>query len=508
VLFAVAALVPWASPPASAASGAETFISITNEPSGPYNAGTLIFDSATAVFNPKSTINQVGTQLDFFVNDNVNGAHVTLTAPSGTTLQPGVYRHAIAGADQGGHSVDGSRPGINVVIGDITCDEEEGSFDLHSFTADPDGNLTSLWLTFRMRCLIPDTQGYMIGDIRWNVPGDGGAVVVGPQKIWWPDEETDAVPVTNPVTVFNPTADPVQLGTASVTGADAADDTISSDGCSGTTLAAGATCEITLEYSAATAGNNTATLEVPEQGGPTHTVALEGSVFSGTTEMKLHSDPGDWLGGGKDYDFVPATAADITADGDYHGAELVWNGEGGPGEWPGTWAIGFGAPAGQTLTPGVAYSTDNGAFVGAVSPGRGCSTETGTFTIDDIYVDEWGDVQRLAAHFDIHCDTSAGDLHGALAFQENSIAVTVSAAAVRVSGVVAPNEPGKPVSVRLERKQDHRFVVVTRRGLRLNHASGYHTKFARTHGTRCRVVAVFTAKRKHLGSRTIKRFHC
>lgn len=511
------ALVPWSA--ASAATGSEVFVSVTNEPNSAYPAGTLTFDSATAHWLPNQETSS-GNQIDFSVDDNVNGIGVTLTAPNGSTLQPGAYDHTIAGANDAGQTVDGSRPGLNVVEGDSTCTEEEGSFDLHSFTVDTEHpltngeyRLTSLWVTFRMRCLIPDAHAYLTGEVRWNVPGDGGSLVVGPQDVMWPDEEPDAVPVTSPVTIFNPSANPVQIGTASVTGADASDDTITADACSGTTLAAGDSCQLTVSYKSVTPGSNEATLEVPEVGGPVHAVALHGYVFSGTTDITLQSQPGDYLAKGKNWEFTPSTGP-IVAEGSYHwaGIGLDYNTADGYGSF----GVGVEAPQGQQLTQGVTYAnTSNdpnttGPFLNVQGPVGYCDTETGTFTITDIYIDPYGDVGRLGLTFDVHCNNlnDTGDLQGTVEYQLNALSVSVRNGSVRVAGEVAPNEPGKNVTVELEKKGRHGFVPFGEKGLKLDRASRYRARFHRSRAKVCRAVATFKARRKHLGSRTVEPFRC
>lgn len=81
-------------------------------------------------------------------------------------------------------------------------------------------------------------------------PLDFGSVLVG----------NTAGPSTVTVTVTNAAAD---IGTATIAGTNAGDFSISSDGCSGTTVPADGTCNIDLTFTPAAIGFRTATLTIP-----------------------------------------------------------------------------------------------------------------------------------------------------------------------------------------------------------------------------------------------------
>src|SRR5262245_22696157 len=92
---------------------------------------------------------------------------------------------------------------------------------------------------------------------------------------------------------------------------------IRSDGCSGRTLPPGGACALHVAFAPATTrGPRTGRLEL-RLGGAVDSVQLDGLVSVGTTSLVMHSQPGDYVGQGLDYDFTPANAASTFGGGPY-----------------------------------------------------------------------------------------------------------------------------------------------------------------------------------------------
>jgi len=494
MLVAVSVGMPWGGASAAAASnGPETFVNIAHVP----NAGSYFFTPSNSTVSVESDQASSGVITVDATSDSVS-ASLRFSSSGGQPLAPGDYE---AGGEQASAGAAPGQAGIEIVVGDQqVCDGSAGHFRVHQITSDPDGTITSLWISFEENCGGPPT----IGEVEYNVPGDGGAVVVGPHDIWWPNSETDSAPVAMPVWVWNPSSSPVTMGASSISGADSEDDYVSYDSCSGQTVAPGGGCRVVVSYEPVAAGVNHATLTVPEAGGATHTVSLEGFVSAGRTVFSL-DDPSGAFGPAGSSVYFPLNAA-FSVTGDYSSADLHWYGTDGT-DFEAKFMVG----GGDEFTPGVTYQATrpggggpNGIDVSG--NGRGCNTETGDFTITDVYVDPWDDIERFGVQFDLTCDNATA--HGTLDYQVNDIAVTTAGSLVHVSGDVSPNEPGKTVQVSIERKQSSRYTMVAKKSLRLSRASSYKTTFHRAKGKVCRVVATFAARDKRLASRTVQKFRC
>lgn len=76
------------------------------------------------------------------------------------------------------------------------------------------------------------------------------------------------------VTVTNTGAAPLSLGQPVLNGADASSFTARGDGCSDTTLAPGASCDVSIAFAPASAGQRSAMLIIPAGDGLSHTVSI------------------------------------------------------------------------------------------------------------------------------------------------------------------------------------------------------------------------------------------
>jgi hypothetical protein len=479
-----------------------TFVTLASDP-GDFigQGGERFFTRRTS--DIRADLSDDGSYAIVYIDHGVHAYMLTFAAPKGQQLKVGDYLHVQRFPLQ-----DDGRPGIDVIGDGRGCSGNRGRFRVRQLTKDAADELTSFWVDFEQQC--EGAPPSLLGEVRYGVPAQDGVVSVGPQNVWWPDSETDSAPRTTPVIVWNPGAAPVGMGASSIAGPSAADDSIQSDGCAGVSLAPDDHCEVVVKYKPGAAGDSEATLTVPEADGTAHSVSLEGFVSSGKTRFSIGSDAGDPMGQGLSYQYVPTNATFI-AGGDYRAVDLGWVGTDGN-----SWQAKFELPEGETLTPGVTYSAtgpngDGSTPLMYVSVnGRKCDPVevAGDFTVTDIYVDKWGEVQRFGAKFDQHCSQTTPALHGRLQFQVNDLVPTLAGKRLNLAGQISPNAPGKTVLVRLLKKHKRKFKTVAKRRLTLSSASTYQAHFKRPKAKVCRAVALFPSRDKHLASRTRKTFHC
>ncbi|HLK13350.1 MAG TPA: choice-of-anchor D domain-containing protein [Fimbriimonadaceae bacterium] len=446
-----------------------------------------------------------------YADDGTNGFGLVFGAAPGQPFIAGAYNNAHEGS-----SLD-TQPYMAITGTGVGCQAPTGNFDVHEITVQPSGIISSLWVTFEQTCAGGPDEAF--GEIRYNEPVDAGSAVVEPLNIKWPTAQTDSVPLTVPVTVWNPGPASVQPGAASISGPDAADDSVAADNCAGKTLAAGDTCTVSITYQPLVAGDNQAILSIPEQGGATHTIALTGFVSSGRTQYSLQSDAGDFVGQGLTYSYVPRNATFSASLGPWgNGRQLlqtIWTGTDGN-----FWVAQFSPPIGEQLTVGTTYTdtslspSTTGATMTFAGPG-GCGAETGAFKITDLAVDAFGNLQRMGVQFVHYCDGTTTDplagpaLRGTLQYQANYIDTATHGTTLNVSGQVSPNAPGKTVTVALQRKtRSGKWIAAATKHLRLGKSSDYSTSFTRPKAKLCRAVATFAPTNKQLASRTIKPFSC
>ena len=108
-------------------------------------------------------------------------------------------------------------------------------------------------------------------------PGIG----VSPSSKAFGNQDTGTTSTAQAFTVTNTGSDPLQVGTATLTGANASDFALSANTCNGQTVAAGGSCTVSVAFAPATAGAKSATLRITSDASATPTdIALTGT---GTT---------------------------------------------------------------------------------------------------------------------------------------------------------------------------------------------------------------------------------
>lgn len=405
-LTATTLLVPV---PISASTGPETMVTMISE-SGDYIGGGI--NRFYHPDNAEITLSGTAASLSFRVSGGNRGDYFNLdfAAPPGETLSPGVYTRA-----QRAPFREAGRPGINISGDGRGCNEVAGRFEVKEITTAADGTIESVWIVYEHRC--EGGSKALIGDARYNASGSGGNLMIGPRELRWPDADTgEAAPVA-PFVVVNPTDRQIQVGKSTLAGTDSDLFTVRIDSCDGKTLEPTESCEVWVRYSPDRSGPVEAMLRIPEANGFQHTVPLEAFVYGGTTRFVIDGEEGDYISGGKRYAYDP-TNASMNVRGSYQHVSMYLTANDGS-----DWSVDFNAPDGDILAPDTRYEgatrypfNDSGPGLDVSGNGRGCNTLTGSFYINDISVNSYGELERFGASFEQRCD-GGEPLYGVLDFR-------------------------------------------------------------------------------------------
>ena len=151
------------------------------------------------------------------------------------------------------------------------------------------------------------------------------------------------------------------------------------------------------------------------------------------TSLTVHSDPGDYIGGGVDQTWTPADGT-FTAAHSPGLTTISFNGG------PTNWTLDFAAPSGAELTAGPYEGAIRFPFQSPSTPGlsvsgsgRGCNTLTGRFDVLEAVYAPDGTVERFAADFEHHCEGGAPALRGSVRFNASGCCVAAAPGADVVS---------------------------------------------------------------------------
>jgi hypothetical protein len=130
-----------------------------------------------------------------------------------------------------------------------------------------------------------------------------------------------------------------------------------------------------------------------------------------TASIDLDSDPGHYVGQGETHSFDDPPEI-IHGDGSRRHLEFS----------AGSWSITLEPPGSGVLVPGTfvvnrppGASGDYGT-VSVNAEGRGCSRDSGTFTVQSISFDPWGDVTSVSVTFEHRCEQRPEVLRGAVTY--------------------------------------------------------------------------------------------
>lgn len=103
-------------------------------------------------------------------------------------------------------------------------------------------------------------------------------------------QPTGVTSLSGAIALTNTGGTPLSLGQAGIGGLDASSFTATADNCSGATLAAGATCTVSVAFDPGSTGQRSATLDIPAADG-SHTVALTGDATTPTSSPPPPPNP-------------------------------------------------------------------------------------------------------------------------------------------------------------------------------------------------------------------------
>jgi hypothetical protein len=146
----------------------------------------------------------------------------------------------------------------------------------------------------------------LFGEVRIGEPGPPGNGFAAPTIVQWPALDVGAAGQAVPVSFVATQA--TRVAAVSLIGAQAGDYPVRVDECTGVSLAAGDVCHVFLRFAPAAAGPSTAMLRFTDDAGMSFDVPVQGFAIGGHTRVTLHSDRGDFVGGGVDRSFTPASA--------------------------------------------------------------------------------------------------------------------------------------------------------------------------------------------------------
>jgi hypothetical protein len=198
-------------------------------------------------------INQVDYQLYF-------------GAPAGQSLQVGEYgnaqRYPFEGAGYAGLSIYGNGVGCNTLRGRFVVK------DIHL----TGGVVDRFWAVYEQHC--DSIEGALFGEVRINEPASAFPIKVEPRAVNWPVTDVGAQGTSVPITVTAGQS-ATSVSTVALQGTNASDFHIASDGCSGASLAAHATCTVDIFVQPTTGTDRSAALAITDGSANVTTVDLK-----------------------------------------------------------------------------------------------------------------------------------------------------------------------------------------------------------------------------------------
>ncbi len=349
---------------------------------------------------------------------------VSFGSADGTLLQPGTYN----AATRYPFNIGTGRPGLDISGDSRGCNQENGSFTIDEISYGANDVLIAFHASFQQSCEGNDPP--LRGEIFYN------ATTIPPPR----NHITSALTAfgakgrafnyritgsTNEVS-FSASNLPKGLTVNSTSGV-----------ISGKPAVSGS---FTVKIAAAdTTSKATASLQV-KVGGVSNSPGPHTAIW-------LSSEPGQWVGNGEDQLITPNDGP-INGTGNSNGsfAKVSYDSS----KAGGFWTLQFGGPGGLPLSVGHYPTNGSGssgdAYMDVSGDGRGCSLRTGSFDIKEIEFDTSGQLERLHATFEQHCEGSTSALHGTVWFNATQAIVSSPFIAAKVNKpftyqIVANNAP-------------------------------------------------------------------
>lgn len=171
---------------------------------------------------------------DTYPNGAVRSStNLSLAAPTGRALQPGTTYPTRRYADD-------AHAGLDLGSGGSACSPTGGELTVHEMETAPDGTPTRLAASYRIDC----SAGSTFGEVRWHSAVPYVKVQLAPAG---PSVLTVDDPATATLTYANTGSLPVRTGKVTVSETADAERVVLQDTCSGTELAPGSDCTVSVE---------------------------------------------------------------------------------------------------------------------------------------------------------------------------------------------------------------------------------------------------------------------
>ncbi len=307
--------------------------------------------------------------------------------------------------------------GADLTVGTVTL-AHDSRWEVRDIAFDASGVPTRFDITFLYAGYSPANASF--GQVRMGEPEQD--VRFSSTDLTWPQTAVGSTRIWATQAIHNASGTPQRLGRAVLGGAHAADFALTDDACSGTTLAAGATCTVRVGFSPKNGGPRVADLGIPVAGKSVRT-SLAGSSPVGTSSLTVSGN--NW---------IALNRTRVDADGPL----AMFQGSNGS---PGTAVFSSQQVYSSTtafsrlsLTPVGSSTLGNGIFhageVGDGSPllldisraSRDCNGTDGSATISDLALAPDGSVDRARVRFSVACgnDPRPGPVTGELLWRYRS----------------------------------------------------------------------------------------
>ena len=344
-----------------------------------------------------------GTAASTGISLSVNGGTVDsswsflVDPPPGRSFREGYY----SGVQRAEFRAAG-HPGLDIAGSGRGCDADTGSFEVRDLALSG-SKITRLDLLYTQYC--DGGPGALFGEIRIGEPQPSG-LLVSSNSITWPPTGAGGT-TTVPLYIRNRGSRRVSVSGAALTGYAADDFRVRKDGCSGRILAPSSSCSLSVGFTPSAPGPRAAALQI-RLGTLVEKVQLDSPVPVGTTSLTMKSQPGNFVGQGRNWSYTAANAgfyfvaspAGVTENVYVNGVWL-WNAEIAP-------AAGHQLAVGSY--PGVS-ATGPGNVLDVSGDSRGCDTVTGSFQVKQVsFAGE--SLRHLDVTFDQHCEGAGPALAG------------------------------------------------------------------------------------------------
>lgn len=419
-LLAAAVSIGLVMPPAAtaslapAASSPHTVVTMFSDPGDFIGGGTpQEFDKTNASFS--GTVSTAGINLSVTGGTSGLSWSFVIDPPPNTKFHVGYYpkvqRAPFRTAGFAGLDITGDGRG---------CNTDSGAIDVRDMAVSGSA-ITRLDLLYEQHC--EGGTPALFGEVRIGEPNTSG-LIVSSGAITWPSDPglpSGSHGTTVPVYLRNAGTTAVPIGAASLQGFSASDFSLAADGCSGTVLAPGGSCDLFLRLRTSQRGPQSAALVLPH-GSSSADVSLDALVRPGTTGLSMVSQPGDFIGQGQTYNFT-GTNAQFTFHASTSGLEQDLTSSDGQ-----TWTVDMFPAPGNILAVGnypnaTRYPFNgNGNGLSIFGDGRGCNTLTGSFKVTQaVFSAADNSLQNFNGTFIQHCEGATPALTGRVRYDAEPV---------------------------------------------------------------------------------------